>query len=175
MNINGKTRIYGIIGNPVTHSLSPAMHNAAFAVLDENRVYLPFRVERVSQALTGLKGLNIGGASVTIPHKEAVIAELDEIDPIAEKIGAVNTIVVTTRGEEKKLFGTNTDWIGSNRALEQKIELNGSRAVILGAGGAARASRARRPRKMEAGERDRRSPSMGTISGRFAKCLFTTE
>ena len=139
MNINGKTKIYGIIGNPVTHSLSPAMHNAAFAVLDENRVYLPFTVERVSEALTGLKGLNIGGASVTIPHKEAVIAELDEIDPIAEKIGAVNTIVVTTRGEEKKLFGTNTDWIGSNRALEQKIELEGSRAVILGAGGAARA------------------------------------
>jgi len=139
MNINGKTKLYGIIGNPVTHSLSPAMHNAAFTALGENRVYLPFTVEDVDKALAGLKGLNIGGVSVTIPHKETVITALDDIDPIAEKIGAVNTVVVTGSGEEKKLFGTNTDWIGSNRALGQKIPLKGSRAVILGAGGAARA------------------------------------
>jgi len=139
MNIDGKTKVYGIIGNPVTHSLSPAMHNAAFAALGENRVYLPFGVENVSDAVTGLRALDIAGVSVTIPHKESVLAELDEIDPIAERIGAVNTIAITTCGNRKKLSGTNTDWIGANRALEEKIDLKGCRAVILGAGGSARA------------------------------------
>lgn len=139
MNIDGKTKLYGIIGNPVSHSLSPAMHNAAFAALGENRVYLPFPVENIGDALIGLKALDVGGVSVTIPHKESVMAELDEIDSIAEKIGAVNTIVITGNGNEKKISGTNTDWAGANRALEQKISLKGRRALILGAGGSARA------------------------------------
>jgi len=137
--INGKTILYGIIGYPVSHSLSPVMHNAAFRHLGENRIYVPFTVKNVGAALTGLKGLGIRGVSVTIPHKETVIEHLDEIDPIAEKIGAVNTIVVSSSGDNKNLFGTNTDWMGANSALAEHIPLAGSKAVILGAGGSARA------------------------------------
>ncbi len=122
MKIDGKTQLYGIIGNPVSHSLSPAMHNAAFNEYSENRVYLPFQVIDLQVALAGLKGLNIQGVSVTIPHKEEVINYLDKIDPVAEKIGAVNTIIVKRDGDEKKLCGSNTDWLGANRAIEQKLD-----------------------------------------------------
>lgn len=139
MDINGSTKIYGIIGNPVTHSLSPAMHNAAFTALEENRVYVPFPVTRLDGVLVALRNLGLSGLSVTIPYKEAVLACLDEIDPAAARIGAVNTIQVRERGGERVLFGTNTDWLGANRALAEEISLAGSRAVILGAGGAARA------------------------------------
>ena len=139
MEINGKTKLYGIIGYPVDHSLSPRMHNTAFRHLGENRAYVPFPVKNVKEALIGMKGLNINGASVTIPHKVAVIEFLDSIDPVAEKIGAVNTIGVTGEGSSRQLFGTNTDWIGANRALTEKTKLSGSHVVILGAGGAARA------------------------------------
>lgn len=139
MNISGTTKLYGIIGRPVAHSLSPVMHNAAFRVLGEDRIYIPFLVENICDALTGLKGLGVKGASVTIPHKEAVIPLLDEIDPVAARIGAVNTIVVSGEGEDRKLCGTNTDWIGANQAIEEKIALKGTKAAILGAGGAARA------------------------------------
>ena len=139
MDINGSTKIYGIIGNPVTHSLSPAMHNAAFTALEENRVYVPFPVTRLDGVLVALRNLGLSGLSVTIPYKEAVLACLDEIDPAAARIGAVNTIQVRERDGERVLFGTNTDWLGANRALAEEISLAGSRAVILGAGGAARA------------------------------------
>lgn len=139
MEINGKTRIYGIIGNPVSHSLSPLMHNRAFQVCGENRVYLPLHTENLEAALQGLRGMHIDGVSVTIPYKEQVLGLLDEIDPVARKIGAVNTIVVKREGDSTLLCGTNTDWIGANQALANKIELAGCRAVVLGAGGAARA------------------------------------
>ncbi len=139
MQINGKTKIYGIIGNPVSHSLSPLMHNQAFAACNENKVYVPLHTEDLQAALQGLRGMQIDGVSVTIPFKERVLDLLDEIDPVAAKIGAVNTVVVR-RGESGiKLFGSNTDWLGSNKALLDHIELRHSRAVILGAGGAARA------------------------------------
>jgi shikimate dehydrogenase len=137
--INGTTKLYGIIGNPVGHSLSPAMHNAAFAALGENRVYLPFPVQDVQAALTGMKALGIQGASVTIPHKETVIPCLDRIDPVALSIGAVNTIDVRREGQETVLCGSNTDWLGANRALAEKMELPGSLVILLGAGGSARA------------------------------------
>jgi shikimate dehydrogenase len=137
--INGKTKLYGIIGNPVDHSLSPAMHNAGFAALAENKVYLPFPVRDIQTALAGLKALDIKGVSVTIPHKEAVIPYLDRIDPVALSIGAVNTIDIRTEGGEKVLYGSNTDWLGANRALAGKMELLGARVVVLGAGGSARA------------------------------------
>ncbi len=137
--INGTTKLYGIIGNPVSHSLSPAMHNSAFAALDENCVYLPFHVENIGDALNGLKGLTVQGASVTIPHKESVISYLDRIDPVAQKIGAVNTLHMVMDGEKKLLCGSNTDWIGANRALLEKVTLQGSQVVLLGAGGSARA------------------------------------
>jgi shikimate dehydrogenase len=139
MNINGSTKVYGIIGNPVAHSLSPAMHNAAFAALGENRVYVPLPVIRLDGVLAAVRNLGLSGLSVTIPFKEAVLAWLDEIDPVAARIGAVNTIQVREMNGERELFGTNTDWLGANRALAEEISLTGSRAVILGAGGAARA------------------------------------
>ncbi len=135
MIINGKTVLYGIIGNPVTHSLSPAMHNAAFAASSIDGVYLPFPAPDIAAAVTGIRGLGIQGASVTIPHKEKVIPLLDEIDSVAQKIGAVNTVI----NSNGTLKGLNTDWLGATRALEEEIDLNGMQAVILGAGGSARA------------------------------------
>lgn len=135
MDINGETALYGIIGNPVSHSLSPAMHNAALAACEVNAVYLPFPAEDIQAAVTGIRGLGILGTSVTIPHKEGIMPYLDEIDPVAQRIGAVNTVYL----ENGKLAGTNTDWLGAVRALEAETELAGKTAVLLGAGGSARA------------------------------------
>ena len=137
--INGKTAVYGILGDPVSHSLSPAMHNAAFESLGENRIYLPFRVTDIATAVQGLKALDIRGLSVTIPHKETVIPFLDTIDPVALKIGAVNTIEVISSGNRKILRGSNSDWVGANKALSKHIDLAGQSAIVLGAGGSARA------------------------------------
>ncbi len=135
MTVNGKTKTYGILGNPVAHSLSPVMHNAAFAATGIDGVYLPFPAPDINTAVTGIRGLGVQGASVTIPHKEQVMALLDSIDPVAVKIGAVNTIV----RKDDTLSGFNTDWLGAVRALEEKISLPGRKVVILGAGGSARA------------------------------------
>lgn len=131
-------RVYGIIGDPVSHSLSPVMHNTAFRTKGIKAVYGAFRVEakELSKAIEGLRALNISGVSVTIPHKEEVINFLDEVDPIAREIGAVNTII----NRAGKLFGTNTDWLGVKGAFEERgIELRGKRVTILGAGGSTRA------------------------------------
>lgn len=130
-------KVYGIIGWPVAHSLSPAMHNAAFRALGIKAVYglMPVRPEALPEAIGGLRALNIGGVSVTIPHKEAVLSLLDEVDETARRIGAVNTIL----NQEGSLLGFNTDWLGARRALEEKIALSGRRAVVVGAGGSARA------------------------------------
>ncbi len=137
--INGRTALYGIIGNPVNHSLSPAMHNAAFAELGENSVYLPFPVLDLEAGILGLKALGVKGVSVTIPYKEAVIPLLDEIEAVARQIGAVNTIEIKDIGGRKLLCGSNTDWVGANRALAEKVRLRGAQVVLLGAGGSARA------------------------------------
>lgn len=139
MRIDGSTKVYGIIGNPVSHSKSPVMHNSGFVALGENRVYIPLPVTDVQAGLTGMRGLGLWGASVTIPHKEAVISLVDQVDPIAERIGAVNTINVIETADGRKLYGSNTDWLGANRALTEKTELAGKRVVLLGAGGSARA------------------------------------
>ncbi|MBU0480583.1 MAG: shikimate dehydrogenase [Proteobacteria bacterium] len=133
--IDGSTGIYGIMGFPVSHTLSPAMHNRAFAERGLNNVYVPFAVEDVAGALQGFRVLGIRGLSVTVPYKEQVIPFLDEIDPVAARIGAVNTLVV----DGKKIRGLNTDWLGANRALGEALPLAGSRVLILGAGGSARA------------------------------------
>jgi shikimate dehydrogenase len=133
--IDGKTRVYGILGRPVTHSLSPAMHNAAFRHLGINAVYVAFPVTYLSLAVTGLRGLAIGGVSVTIPFKEEVIPLIDELDPQAAKIGAVNTLV----NQDGRLAGYNTDWLGAVTALKAKISLKDRHVLILGAGGASRA------------------------------------
>ena len=139
LNINGQTALYGIIGNPVRHSLSPAMHNAAFSELRENSVYLPFPVVDLKAGVEGLKGLGVRGVSVTIPYKEAIIPLLDELDDLARQIGAVNTLVIKEIDGRKYLCGSNSDWLGANRALSEKVCLAGARVVILGAGGSARA------------------------------------
>ncbi|GAI30225.1 unnamed protein product, partial [marine sediment metagenome] len=136
--ISGGTRLCGVIGNPVEHTMSPAMHNAAFAQMGLDYVYVPFKVKKVGlgRAIDGMRGLNIRGLSVTIPHKVAVIPLLDKLDPLAEKIGAVNTIT----NDDGMLTGSNTDAGGFLQALlARSIEPKGKKIVILGAGGASRA------------------------------------
>lgn len=137
MDINAYTQLCGVIGNPVEHSLSPAIHNAAFQKLGLNFVYLAFRVDAIGDAIKGLRALgNFRGASVTIPHKVAVVPFLDAIEPTARHIGAINTIVATGG----TLKGYNTDATGALRALrENSVALKGRQVVILGSGGAARA------------------------------------
>ena len=138
--INGKTQLYGIIGNPVGHTLSPAMHNAALAALGINAVYVPMPVTDAGPAITGLRALGFRGVSVTVPHKEAVMAHVDEIDPIAERIGAVNTLLFRDEpGGRTTVIGYNTDWLSARAALAQKMELSGQRVLVVGAGGSAKA------------------------------------
>ncbi len=137
MTIDGTTGVYGIIGWPVGHSRSPAMHNAAFAAAGLNKVYVPLPARDAGAAVAAVRALGICGASVTIPHKEGVLAHLDEVEPVAARIGAVNTLVVDGRG---RIVGHNTDWIGANRALaEAGVDLGSATVLLLGAGGSARA------------------------------------
>jgi len=133
--IDAQTKLYGIIGNPVRHSLSPMIHNGAFKRMGWNAVYLAFEVKNVEEALRGIRGLGVRGVSVTIPFKTKVVPFLDKVEGLAKKIGAVNTIV--NRGG--RLIGYNTDCEGALEALEEKMNLSGKRIVLLGAGGAARA------------------------------------
>jgi shikimate dehydrogenase len=137
MDINAQTQFCGVIGNPVGHSLSPAIHNAAFHKLGLNFVYLAWHVEAIGEAIKGLRALgNFRGASVTIPHKVAAMPFLDHVETTAQKIGAINTIVA----EKGELTGYNTDATGALRALrEGGVEIKGRRIVVLGSGGAARA------------------------------------
>lgn len=136
--INGETRVTGIFGDPVAHTLSPAMHNAAFTALGLNFVYLPFHVRReaLAAAVAGIKALGLAGVNITVPHKEAVLPLLDEVAEEARLIGAVNTVV--NRGGA--LVGYNTDATGFLRALQEAgFDPAGRPAVVIGAGGAARA------------------------------------
>lgn len=136
--ISGKTRLCGVIGNPIKHTMSPLMHNAAFRERGLDYLYVPFNVkeEGLGDAIAGMRGLDIRGLNVTIPHKIAVMQYLDELDPLAEKIGAVNTIV----NENGLLRGYNTDASGFLRSLlERGIEPGGKNVVVMGAGGASRA------------------------------------
>ena len=135
MHIDAKTTLCGIIGNPVEHSMSPVIHNAAFNDLELNYVYLAHNVTDVKGALTGMKSLNIRGFSVTIPHKCEVLNYLDEIDSVAEQIGAVNTVV----NNNGRLIGYNTDWIGFIQSLKKYTTIKEKNITLLGAGGAARA------------------------------------
>lgn len=138
IKINGKTRTCGLFGNPVEHTLSPVIHNTIAAEMGHNLVYVPFPVQNdnVRQAVEAVRALNLGGVNVTVPHKSAVMEYLDEIDELAAKIGAVNTIVPTKQG----LKGYNTDMPGLYRAMRSEgIDVKGESVVILGAGGAARA------------------------------------
>jgi len=136
--ISGKTRLCGLIGDPVEHTMSPVMHNAAFNKMGLDYLYVPFRVkkEELGKAVEGMKALNIKGLNVTIPHKVTIIPFLDKLDRLAERIGAVNTIV----NNDGILTGYNTDATGFLQALLEKgIEPKEKNVVILGAGGASRA------------------------------------
>ena len=135
--ISGKTRVCGVIGDPIEHTMSPVMHNAAFSELGIDYVYLPFRVRKkeLGEAIAGARALNLAGLNVTIPHKVSVISFLDELDPLAEKIGAVNTIV----NNNGVFRGYNTDATGFLQALLDKgVKPADKKVVILGAGGASR-------------------------------------
>ena len=135
MNIKGSTNVVGLIGHPVEHSFSPPMHNAAFQSLGMDWVYVAFDVnpKDLSSAIEGAKSLNIKGFNVTIPHKIEVMQYLDELDEVAELIGAVNTI------DFKNLKGYNTDGIGAVRAIEEVSSIKDKNVVVAGAGGASRA------------------------------------
>ncbi|AVX29837.1 MULTISPECIES: shikimate dehydrogenase [unclassified Carboxydocella] len=138
MWIDGKTRLVGIIGQPVEHSRSPLMHNTAFQALGLNWCYVPLPVasDQVAAAVRGLVALGFAGANVTIPHKEAVLTLVDELDQAAATIGAVNTLVI----KEGRIWGYNTDWLGVKATLDHiKAIPAGRRVLVLGAGGSARA------------------------------------
>ncbi len=140
-DISADTDVYGVIGNPIAHSASPDIHNAAFHQEGIDAVYVRFKVEEPISFVEAFKAVPIKGYSVTIPHKQAVMSALDSIDETSRKIGAINTIVT----EDGKLKGFNTDWLAAVSALEEVLEqgsdsaLEGKRCVMLGAGGAARA------------------------------------
>jgi len=136
--ISGKTRVCGVIGDPIEHTMSPVMHNAAFKELGLDYLYVPLRVKReeLGKAVESVRALNIRGLNVTLPHKVSIISFLDELDPLARKIGAVNTIV----NDDGVLTGYNTDATGFLQALlEGGVEPKEKKVVILGAGGASRA------------------------------------
>jgi shikimate dehydrogenase len=133
--IDVHTQLYGIIGNPVQHSLSPILHNIAFERMGLNAVYLAFEVKQLEEAIHGIRELSIRGVSVTLPFKTQVLPFLDRVEAVAEKIKAVNTIA----NQGGRLVGYNTDWRGALEALEEKVDLKGKKILLLGAGGAARA------------------------------------
>jgi shikimate dehydrogenase len=138
MGISGKTKVCGVIGDPIEHTLSPIMHNAAFNALNLDYVFLAFKVKpaEVENAVNGMRALNIRGLNVTMPHKTPVLRFLDRTDLSAQIINSVNTIL----NRDNKLFGFNTDGVGALKALrENGVELKGRKVLLLGAGGAARA------------------------------------
>lgn len=132
-----QTALCGIVLHPAGHTRSPAMHNAAFRALGVDAVYLAFDVppETLPAAIAGARALSVRQLAVSLPHKESVMAHLDQVEAVAQRIGAVNTVTL----HDGSLEGSNTDWIGAVRALERETELAGRRAVVLGAGGTARA------------------------------------
>ena len=143
--------IYGLVGNPVSHSISPIIHNTLFKELNINGIYVPFKVDNIGDFIREFRGLDVKGYSVTIPHKESVVNHLDAIDPIAKKIGAVNTIV----NMDGQLVGYNTDCEAAIKVLEgvnqlcsggerpfaptKDVHLRGKKVTLIGAGGVARA------------------------------------
>lgn len=136
--IDGHTRVLGVLGCPVEHTKSPAIHNSLAKEMGFNLAYVPFRVERehLQDAVKGAYGLNILGLNVTVPHKSEVIKGLVDIDPLAKQIGAVNTLVRVEGGFK----GYNTDMPGLLRAMKDDgVTIEGEKVVILGAGGVARA------------------------------------
>ena len=149
--VDGKTKILGVIGDPIEHTFSPAMHNAGLKALNLNHIYLPFHVkeDRLGDCIQGAKAMGIKGLNVTIPHKTNVMKHLDEIDQVASMIGAVNTIQFIYDEDNESsnqnnninvtTKGFNTDGYGCVRAIEEKTSIKNKKVTITGAGGAARA------------------------------------
>jgi 3-dehydroquinate dehydratase/shikimate dehydrogenase len=135
--LNHATKVYGVIGDPVGHSLSPVLHNTAFIASRTNAVYLPFLVPDLREFLKAVPAISLRGFSVTIPHKETILKYLKSCDPLAAEIGAVNTVTVRADGS---LHGSNTDYLGVLHALASRMKLRQSRVLIFGAGGSARAA-----------------------------------
>jgi shikimate dehydrogenase len=138
MVISGKTRVCGVIGDPIEHSLSPTIHNAAFDHLKLDFVFLAFRVKAadLENAVQGMRGLGIHGLNVTMPHKSTVIGYLDEVDSPVKFLGSANTIL----NKDSVLSGFNTDGVGALKALrENGADLSEKKVLLLGAGGAAKA------------------------------------
>ncbi|MDL2269283.1 shikimate dehydrogenase [Desulfosarcina sp. OttesenSCG-928-A07] len=133
--LSSATALYGVMGDPVAHSLSPILHNAAFGEAGINAVYAAFQVQDLPGAVAGIRALNIRGVSITLPHKIAVMDLLDEVDPMARQIGAVNTVV----NDKGRLLGFNTDSPGATAALMAQTPVAGKQVAVLGSGGAARA------------------------------------
>lgn len=137
--ISGRTRIAAVLGDPIEHSLSPAMHNAGFAALGIDAAYVAFRVRppELAAAVRGLRALNVLGFNITVPHKERIVRLLDAVGVSAQRTGAVNTVVA----RQGALHGENTDVVGFQRALEEAgADLANATVVLIGAGGAARAA-----------------------------------
>ncbi len=132
----GDTAVYALLGNPVGHSLSPIMHNAAYREMMLSAVYVPFCVNNLTDAIRGVRAMGILGLSITIPFKTDILPLLDNITDDVRAIGATNTVM----NRDGRLEGRNTDWIGLKTALESRFNLEGKTCAILGAGGAARAA-----------------------------------
>jgi 3-dehydroquinate dehydratase/shikimate dehydrogenase len=135
--IESVTKVYGIAGDPVSHSMSPWVMNSAFRRENVNAVYLPLHAKSIEDLLSTTTDLPLDGMSVTMPYKQAVVEHLDNSDVLTQKTGACNTIV---RGKDGRLFGFNTDIYGIIAAIEPRVTLQGAQVLVLGAGGAARAA-----------------------------------
>jgi shikimate dehydrogenase len=133
--LNADTVLFAVLGDPVSHSLSPVMHNTALSEVGYNGVYHAFKVKDIGEAVSGIKALGIRGVSITIPHKVSVIEFLDELDDTAKNIGAVNTVI----NRHGVLTGYNSDCLGAIKAILEKTAIKDKNVVIIGAGGAARA------------------------------------
>lgn len=135
--VDAATRVYGVAGDPISHSLSPLMMNTAFRRENLNAVYLALHAKTLADLMACVKDIPIHGLSITMPYKESILRLLDKTEPIAAKIGAGNTVI---RSQDGKLYGFNTDVAGVIRPLEQRMSISGSKFLVLGAGGAARAA-----------------------------------
>jgi 3-dehydroquinate dehydratase/shikimate dehydrogenase len=136
-HLDQATRVFGVAGNPIAHSLSPLMQNTAFRRENVNAVLLPLKVRTLADLLTLTQELPLAGVAVTMPLKQEVLPHLANMDPLTGRIGACNTL---RTGVDGKLYGFNTDVAGIVRPLEKRLRLKGARIAVLGAGGAARAA-----------------------------------
>ncbi|HUO59968.1 MAG TPA: shikimate dehydrogenase, partial [Candidatus Acidoferrales bacterium] len=135
--VDAVTRVYGVVGDPISHSMSPALFNSAFRYENVNAVYLALHAKKLSDVLACLRDIPLSGCSVTMPYKQEILPHLDNSDTLTQQTGACNTLV---RGQDGRIFGFNTDVYGLVAALEARLSLRGAKVLVLGAGGAARAA-----------------------------------